>query len=101
MQQSDALILYSRYETFGCVVIEANAFGITGYTEVTFLFLGNILSKTKQAFLQNQMIPQSLADSIINFMQQRKLLFTNWKLPITLKSKFGYEVIKIESFVHY
>jgi glycosyltransferase involved in cell wall biosynthesis len=28
MQQADALILYSRYETFGCVVIEANACGL-------------------------------------------------------------------------
>ena len=28
MQQADALILYSRYETFGCVLIEANACGL-------------------------------------------------------------------------
>lgn len=28
IQQSDALVLYSRYETFGCVVIEANACGV-------------------------------------------------------------------------
>jgi glycosyltransferase involved in cell wall biosynthesis len=28
MQQCDALILYSRFETFGCVLIEANACGI-------------------------------------------------------------------------
>lgn len=28
IQQSDALILYSRYETFGCVVAEANACGV-------------------------------------------------------------------------
>jgi glycosyltransferase involved in cell wall biosynthesis len=27
MQESSALILYSRYETFGCVIIEANACG--------------------------------------------------------------------------
>lgn len=28
LRKSDALILYSRYETFGCVIIEANACGI-------------------------------------------------------------------------
>ena len=28
MRNSDALILYSRYETFGCVIIEARASGI-------------------------------------------------------------------------
>ncbi|MBI1344458.1 MAG: glycosyltransferase [Terrimonas sp.] len=28
LQQTDALVLYSRYETFGCVIIEANACGI-------------------------------------------------------------------------
>lgn len=28
MQQADVLILYSRFETFGCVLIEANACGI-------------------------------------------------------------------------
>ncbi len=28
MQESIALILYSRFETFGCVIIEANACGI-------------------------------------------------------------------------
>ena len=28
MRAADALVLYSRYETFGCVVIEANACGI-------------------------------------------------------------------------
>ena len=28
IQQSDALILYSRFETFGCVLIEANACGV-------------------------------------------------------------------------
>jgi glycosyltransferase involved in cell wall biosynthesis len=28
IQQADALVLYSRYETFGCVLIEANACGV-------------------------------------------------------------------------
>jgi glycosyltransferase involved in cell wall biosynthesis len=28
LQQSNALVLFSRHETFGCVVIEANACGI-------------------------------------------------------------------------
>jgi glycosyltransferase involved in cell wall biosynthesis len=28
IQRSDALVLYSRYETFGCVLIEANACGV-------------------------------------------------------------------------
>ncbi|MBS1915901.1 MAG: glycosyltransferase [Bacteroidetes bacterium] len=28
MQKADALVLYSRYETFGCVIIEANACGL-------------------------------------------------------------------------
>lgn len=28
VQQADALVLYSRYETFGCVLIEANACGV-------------------------------------------------------------------------
>lgn len=29
MRKSDALIIYSKYETFGCVIIEANACGTT------------------------------------------------------------------------
>ena len=28
IQHADALVLYSRYETFGCVLIEANACGV-------------------------------------------------------------------------
>lgn len=70
IQSSDALILYSRYETFGCVVIESNACGIpailsdlASFREYsvenkTALFAGvndpNLLALQMSALIQNR-----------------------------------------------
>lgn len=71
MQQSDALILYSRYETFGCVVIEANACGIPVIASDIPVFHETIKENLNGYFVPGDN-PELLAQKILWFMNQER-----------------------------
>ena len=91
MQQSDALVLYSRYETFGCVVIEANACGIPAILSDLPVFREYII-QNKTGFFAKPNDAESLAGTIIKFIQNKNT-FSQTEIADHTKSNFSYEVI--------
>lgn len=91
MQQADALVLYSRYETFGCVVIEANACGIPAILSDLPVFREYIIDNKTGLFAKPN-DPQKLADTLINFIQQKNS-FSQSEIAGYTMGKFSYEVV--------
>ena len=91
MQQAHALILYSRYETFGCVVIEANACGIPAIVSDLPVFRENVINN-ETAILVEPNNASALAQAMKEFMN------TKWnispeEIANRTASKFSYEVV--------
>ena len=91
MQQSDALVLYSRYETFGCVVIEANACGLPAILSDLPVFREYIV-ENKTGIFAKPCDPQSLAETIIRFMKDKDH-FIKEEIASHTKNTFGFDVI--------
>lgn len=70
MRQSDALILYSRFETFGCVLIEANACGIPVIVSDLEVFYEIVEEGVNAVFVAREN-PVALAEKIKQFVQQK------------------------------
>lgn len=70
IQQSDALVLYSRYETFGCVIIEANACGVPVIVPDTAL-MHELIEDGKTGMLVQPGNFIALADAIESFSRNR------------------------------
>lgn len=66
-QQADALILYSRYETFGCVIIEANACGLPVIVS-DIPVLNEIVKEGENGVFVKGNDPQALAEKILVFI---------------------------------
>jgi glycosyltransferase involved in cell wall biosynthesis len=71
MQQSDALILYSRFETFGCVIIEANASGIPVIVSDIPVF-HELVTENLNGFFVKGENAGLLADRLVQFISQKK-----------------------------
>lgn len=69
VQAADALILYSRYETFGCVLIEANACGVPVIVSDLPVFHEIIQEGVNGYFVPGEN-PDALAQKIIQFIQK-------------------------------
>jgi glycosyltransferase involved in cell wall biosynthesis len=91
MQQSDALIFYSRYETFGCVLIEANACGIPVIASDIPVFHETIEEGVNGYFAAGEK-PTALAEKIVWFMEQRKNI-PDETIALVAKEKYSYERI--------
>jgi glycosyltransferase involved in cell wall biosynthesis len=91
MQQADALILYSKYETFGCVVIEANACGIPAILSSLPVFKEYII-ENKTGIFANPNDCKNLADKIISFIQQKDS-FSPSEISNYTKGKFSYQIV--------
>ena len=70
VQRSDALILYSRYETFGCVIIEALACGKPVILSDLPVMHENTLEGVNAVFAENEN-PVALSEKLKWFMQNR------------------------------
>ncbi len=70
IRKSDALILYSRYETFGCVIIEANACGIPAIVTDTPL-MHELVTDGKNGMLVRVESSKALAEALENFFNNR------------------------------
>jgi len=95
VQQSDALILYSRYETFGCVIIEANACGIPVIVSDIPVFHENVTEGLNGLFAESEN-PQALARTIAEFLEKRHR-FDNKKMVDHARKKYSYDTVG-ESF---
>jgi len=91
VQQSDALILYSRYETFGCVVIEANACGIPAILSNLPVFKEYSL-ENKTAIFAGEDDPAELANAMIRILKNRNL-FDPQKIWLHTVTNFSYPVV--------
>ena len=72
MQNSDALILYSLYETFGCVIIEANACGTPCIVSDIEVFKENVLENITGVFIPLHQ-PSLLARAMIKIIKEEIL----------------------------
>ena len=70
LQQADALILYSRFETFGCVLIEANACGIPVIVSELEVF-HEIVEEGVNGLFSKGENPEALAEIIMQFVKQK------------------------------
>ncbi|MBX3241468.1 MAG: glycosyltransferase [Chitinophagaceae bacterium] len=73
MRQSDALILYSSYETFGCVVIEANACGIPVIAS-DIPVMREIIVHGENGFLVPPNNPEALSEALVRFTVEKPRL---------------------------
>jgi glycosyltransferase involved in cell wall biosynthesis len=71
LQESMALILYSRYETFGCVIIEANACGIPVIVSDIPVFHENVKQDITGLFVPSNS-PRQLAAAMQDIATQKK-----------------------------
>jgi glycosyltransferase involved in cell wall biosynthesis len=90
MRNSDALVLFSRYETFGCVVIEANACGLPVILSNLPVFKEYVI-ENRTGILASANSPESLADAIIFFINNRSA-FDKQQIAEYAKANFKYEV---------
>lgn len=91
LQAADALVLYSRYETFGCVLIEANACGIPVIVSKFPVFDEFITEGVNGVFAESDN-PAALATALENFYQ-RRYDFNKEKIATLTKEKFCFETV--------
>ena len=90
IRQSLALILYSSYETFGCVIIEANACGIPVIVSDIPVFHETV-TEGINGFFAKVNDPQALAEKMIEVINVRASFNSN-SIAAT-SSKYSYEKI--------
>ena len=88
MMHADALVLYSRYETFGCVLIEANACGIPVIVPDTKL-MHEIVENNVNGILVHPASSSALAEALINF-SKIKDSFSKQKIAAHAAAKYSY-----------
>lgn len=91
MRYSHALILYSRFETFGCVIIEANACGIPVILSDIPVF-HELVQEGKNGIFVKGDDPVALADALIAFDRNRSQFD---KSEIARSAKQGYNYQRI------
>ena len=91
MQQCDALILYSRFETFGCVLIEANACGIPVIVSDLEVF-HEIVEEGVNGFFAVGESSDALAVKLREFVKQRNHFNKNL-IAINASEKYNYKKI--------
>jgi glycosyltransferase involved in cell wall biosynthesis len=90
IKESDALILYSRYETFGCVLIEAFACGVPVIVTDIHVLHENV-NDTNGLFVESEN-PIDLANKIISFISKKSLFNSNEISRVAIKN-YSYEKV--------
>ena len=91
MQDSDALILYSRYETFGCVLIEANACGIPVIVSDLPVFHELITENINGVFVKENE-PYLLAEKLTAFALNKNQFSKN-EIASKASALYSYDVV--------
>lgn len=91
MQQADALILYSRYETFGCVLIEANACGVPVVVSDLPVFHEIITNNVNGIFVKGDS-PVALAAALADFAINKNN-FDKTAIANATAARFSYRIV--------
>ena len=90
VRQSLALVLYSSYETFGCVIIEANACGIPALLSDIPVFHETVTEGINGLFVKPH-DPGALAERMIEMIKTRSSFNSN--TIVSASSKYSYEKV--------
>ena len=99
MQQCDALILYSRFETFGCVLIEANACGIPVIVSELEVFHEIVVEDVNGIFVRGEN-PGALAEKLRAFVKNRDK-FNKDLIARNAAEKYNYKKVGQQFFELY
>jgi glycosyltransferase involved in cell wall biosynthesis len=91
INNADALILYSSYETFGCVVIEANACGVPVIVSDIPVFHETV-KEGENGYFVTPHSPEALAERMMDILN-KKSSFDRDHISAMTGSKYSYEVI--------
>jgi glycosyltransferase involved in cell wall biosynthesis len=91
LRNSIALIQYSRYETFGCVIIEAHASGIPVIASEIPVHHETIVEGQNGVFVESENA-KALADTIITFLKNRPP-FSPKEISERTKKLYGYDKV--------
>lgn len=91
MREADVLILYSKYETFGCVIIEANACGKPVIVSDIPVF-HELVVENKNGLFAKADDPDALAEVLKHF-EEKKVHFDNKKIAADTVVKYSYPVV--------
>ena len=94
LSQGDALILFSTYETFGCVVIEANACGLPCILSDLEVFKEYSIENETALFAKSNDV-SDLVRAILFFINNKKQ-FNKKQISEYTHNRFGYLVIARE-----
>jgi glycosyltransferase involved in cell wall biosynthesis len=89
IRQSDALILYSRFETFGCVIIEANACGIPVIVSDIEVFHELVEDGVNGMFAETEK-PKALAQKLKQFILQKNT-FDKMAIANAASQKYNFK----------
>jgi glycosyltransferase involved in cell wall biosynthesis len=91
IRQSDALVLYSRFETFGCVLIEANACGVPVIVSDLEVFHELIEEGVNGVFVKKD-DPAALAEKMRLFIN-RKISFDKNAMARTAAAGYNFNEV--------
>ncbi len=91
MQQADALVLYSRYETFGCVLIEANACGLPVIVSELPVFHEIIREGDNGVFVPGN-DAKALAAALVKFNAEKNR-FDKTAIALEAARKYNYNAV--------
>src|SRR5438067_8081370 len=90
LRNADLLILFSRYETFGCVIIEANACGVP-VVVADMPVMHELVTHNRNGVLVKPQTAAALAESVINIIH-RKVEFNKNEIVATV-SMYDYSAV--------
>ncbi len=91
MQQNNVFVFFSRYETFGCVIIEANACGLPVIVSDLEVTRELVSDKFNGVLVESENVTE-LADKIL-FMINNQQHFDPLAISLQTRKKFNYERI--------
>lgn len=99
MQQSDVFVFFTRYETFGCVIIEANACGLPVIVSDLEVTRELISDEFNGVFVESENV-KDLTDKILWIMNNVQK-FDPLAISLQTRQKFNYERIGAQFFDWY
>ncbi len=100
MAISKALILYSLFETFGCVLIETNACGVPCIVSDLEIFKENTVENITAAIVPLHR-PDMLCNKMISFINGAERSFEKEKIAAFSKTNFSFEKVGYLFFEEY